>query len=90
MSLIVKWFDAGLEPKSEPDPAYPHGIDIDVSEGAKPTCSTALPYPARRIGHFMVTCDRCKVSAALTTAGRPDDPRSIRVPCAWRGKGRRR
>lgn len=85
MTLTVKWFDAGLEPKCDPDPAYPNGINVDLAGPAKPTCSTALPYPARRIGHFLVTCERCGFSAAITTAGRPDDPCAVRVPCKRRG-----
>jgi hypothetical protein len=79
--LNVKWFDAGMEPKETPNPKYPFGIDVDLSEGKHPTCSTALPYPARRIGHFKVSCDRCRLVIALTTAGRADDPRSIRIAC---------
>lgn len=81
MTLKFEWVDAGQEPQCAPNPAYPDGIDIDISAGAEPCCSVALPYPARRIGHYRVTCDTCGLSVAVTTAGRPDDPRSLKVAC---------
>lgn len=80
-NLEVKWIDRGVEPKCAPNPAYPEGIDIDASNGAQPTCSAALPYPAKRCGYFTVVCSVCKQSALITTAGRPDDPRSIKLAC---------
>jgi C4-type Zn-finger protein len=40
-----------------------------------------LPYPAKRCGLFLVICDKCGYSAAITTAGRPDDPRKVTLPC---------
>lgn len=40
-----------------------------------------LPYPAERCGVYLVTCDKCGYSAAITTAGRVDDPRSVTIPC---------
>lgn len=82
MSLLdVKWIDGKREPKCAPDPKYPHGIDIDISEGAVKTCETDLPYPADRCGHFLVNCLKCNLKVVVTTAGRPDDPRSIKVKC---------
>lgn len=82
MSLSVKWIDHGREPQCKPNPAHPSGIDIDMSEGQAATCETALPYPAKRCGVFMVHCDVCGLSAVITTAGRPDDPRSVKVGCS--------
>lgn len=81
MSLKVKWRDAGREPQCAPNPAYPDGIDLDLSQGAERTCSTNLPYPARRCGSYLISCKRCGQTFACTTAGRPDDPRSVKVAC---------
>jgi hypothetical protein len=77
----ITWHDSGREPQVAPNPASPEGIDIDMSGGAVPRCTTALPYPARRCGAYIVECQRCGFRGAVTTAGRPDDPRSVTVPC---------
>jgi len=84
-AIRVTWHDGGREPQCEPNPAYPKGIDLDVSLGAKNTCSVTLPYPAKRCGHFIVKCRACGTRIAITTAGRPDDPRSVRIPCSRDG-----
>lgn len=83
--LTVKWFDDHREPKSPPDPRYPNGIDLDISRGAK-SCSTALPYPAKRCGLYVITCDICGQRTIVTTAGRRDDPKSIKVACLAHAK----
>lgn len=96
-TLRVEWFDEGREPQHAPDPRYPNGIDIDqttheridVKSGTIDTfdpdrrsCFTFLrPYPAPRIGKFIVRCETCALLAIVTTAGRRDDPRSVRLPC---------
>jgi hypothetical protein len=77
----IEWKDAGREPQCAPNALYPDGIDIDASGGAARTCKVPLPYPAKRCGAYVVTCQRCGYRAAVTTAGRPDDPRSVRLPC---------
>lgn len=77
----IIWRDAGKEPQCAPNPDYPKGKDVDVSWGAKQTCKADLPYPARRIGAYVLKCRICGYTAGCTTAGRPDDPRSITVPC---------
>jgi hypothetical protein len=64
-----------------PDPAYPQGVDVDVSGGAENSCTAQLPYPAPECGHFLVRCRLCKYSVAVTAAGRPDDPRTLKMPC---------
>lgn len=80
MSLKVTWVDSGREPQCAPDPAYPDGKDVEVT-CVGPTCYSALPYPSPRCGYLVVKCEKCGMSMAITTAGRPDDPRSIRMPC---------
>lgn len=78
--LRFEWFDSGRSPKVKPNPKFPKGVDIDASVGLK-SCRTDLPYPAKRIGHYFVKCDVCGTTAVVTTAGRPDDPRSVTLPC---------
>lgn len=75
------WIDRHREPQCPPNPAYPDGVDADVTLGARPACRSALPYPAPRCGLYVVTCKLCGANCAITTAGRPDDPRSITLPC---------
>jgi hypothetical protein len=78
--LNVTWIDLGREPRLTPDPAYPDGRDIDLSQGRK-SCTTALPYPARRCGYYLLTCASCGLRAVVTTAGRSDDPRHAKLAC---------
>jgi hypothetical protein len=79
--FIVAWQDRHREPQDKPDPAYPEGVDLDISKGAT-SCKVLLPYPAARCGFYVVRCTLCDFSVAITTAGRPDDPRSVTIPCA--------
>lgn len=86
----IRWIDNGREPQCAPDPNFPEGKDIDMSDALQPgwpTCRTELPYPAKRCGLYVVTCRHCDLSVAITTAGRPDDPRSARVGCLQKAKG---
>lgn len=77
----IRWIDSGQYPKVQPNPAYPTGIDVVGVGGDEDGCRVALPYPAKRIGSYIVKCKLCGFRLALTTAGRPDDPRSVSVPC---------
>ncbi len=79
--MKVQWIDGKREPQSAPNPAYPSGIDLDVSGGAGKTCKVALPYPAKRIGSYVIECPVCGAKTACTTAGRADDPKSIKIAC---------
>ncbi len=81
-AIRVTWHDRGREPQCEPNPNYPTGIDLDASDGAKKTCVASLPYPAKRCGYFVVKCRACGTRVACTTAGRIDDPRTIKIACA--------
>jgi hypothetical protein len=84
-SFKINWIDSGREPKCAPNPAYPNGIDLDgAKELGGSTCKTDLPYPAKRCGYYYVECNICGYSLVITTAGRPDDPRSVLVPCKMR------
>lgn len=80
MTLYSRWHDSGHEPSCEPNPDFPHGVLVDFSVGL-PSCETLLPYPALRCGYFLVACTECTARVMVTTAGREDDPRAIRVAC---------
>lgn len=77
----IKWFDHKKEPTEKPNPKYPNGIDILTHIDNRPFCISNLPYPAKRCGVYVVTCQKCKMQVMVTTAGRPDDPRSISISC---------
>ncbi len=77
----IEWRDSGREPQCPPDPRYPDGIDVDGIAARAEGCKTALPYPAKRCGAYIVECTICGIRVGVTTAGRPDDPRSVRLPC---------
>ena len=80
-NLNVKWFDEGRDPVCAPDPSIPNGIDLDCSGGARRSCQVKLPYPAPRCGKHVVDCPVCGLVAIASAAGRPDDPRSLKVAC---------
>lgn len=77
----INWVDLHREPQCAPNPAYPDGLDIDATSAGTKTCHTALPYPAKRCGYYVIECKTCGLRVAVTTAGRPDDPRSITLAC---------
>lgn len=77
----IEWRDAGREPQCPSNPKYPKGIDLDCSEGAPQNCVVQLPYPAKRCGAYVAQCRICGYRVAATTAGRADDPRTIKVAC---------
>ena len=81
-SMKIEWKDSGREPQCPSDPIYPDGTNIRLAEYDAPTCVVDLPYPAPRCGVWLLTCEICGLATAVTAAGRPDDPRSVEVPCA--------
>jgi hypothetical protein len=81
MPFAITWMDAGRWPRVKPNPQYPDGKDISLAKPGQPSCKVDLPYPARRIGTYVVVCDDCGLSVGVTTAGRRDDPRSVELPC---------
>jgi hypothetical protein len=64
-----------------PNPLFPRGMAVDLTNGAAVACLATLPYPAECCGMMFVVCKKCGANAALTVAGRPDDPRSVKLPC---------
>jgi hypothetical protein len=83
--IKIHWNDGGREPQCAPNPDYPNGIDLDATSGAATFCMIELPYPAKRCGHYYLQCSLCGHNAIITTAGRPDDPRSVKLPCILSG-----
>lgn len=81
MTISVKWIDRFREPPQAPNPAYPNGRDIDLSQGVRHACLAELPYPAKRCGYYSVLCEKCGYTALITTAGRLDDPKTVKLPC---------
>lgn len=79
--MKVKFVDSGREPQCKPNPAFPHGMYVDLSKGAVRSCEVRLPYPAPRCGAMTVECEKCGVHAAVTVAGRSDDPHTVKVAC---------
>lgn len=71
-----------LKPATQPaNEAYPLGQAMDLTNGALPACLAKLKWPAEGVGTWMVTCLRCGFTAAITAAGRADDPTQVLVPC---------
>jgi hypothetical protein len=82
MGIGVIFLDSGREPTRRPNPAYPDGIDVDLRQHAlEAACCYNVPYPAPRCGAYHVKCEKCGYVAVITVAGRPDDPRTITMPC---------
>lgn len=79
----IRWHDSGREPQCPPNPAFPNGVHLDLAAGRAPgaRCVLDLPYPARRCGYYSITCRTCGLRVAVTTAGRPDDPCAVKLPC---------
>jgi hypothetical protein len=86
--FTIEWQDFGREPRVAPNPAFPDGIDLDISAGRIPSCRVELPYPAARCGAYRVECSLCGMAVVATTAGRPDDPRSLTMACNPKGQPR--
>lgn len=63
------------------DPRYPKGIAVPCPPEDKQFCFVELPYPAPECGFWLVSCSDCGSTAAITAAGRADDPVSFYMPC---------
>lgn len=80
LGIKVRFVDGRREPQCPPNPRYPEGRDIDISEG-RPSCKVDIPYPAPRCGLMMIECEDCDFKMGVTVAGRIDDPKTVRFPC---------
>jgi hypothetical protein len=79
----VTWSGGGDEPRVPPNPAFPNGRDVDFTGTDGGGCLVQLPYPAKGCGTYRIVCDECRADYGVTTTGRSDDPRSVKLPC-WR------
>jgi hypothetical protein len=79
MQFNIKFLTRHRKARIAPDPAFPKGRDIDP--GTRPACRADLPYPAECVGTWVVKCGYCGCTVAITAAGRPDDPKSLMIPC---------
>lgn len=77
----IRWAKRGDKARSPANPAYPAGMTVDLTGGRQPQCAVPLPYPAKEVGTWLVRCETCGFAAAVTAAGRADDPREVRLPC---------
>ena len=77
----VVFVDSGREPQCPPDPEFPNGMSLDLSNDKRPACGFEIPYPAPRCGMMLVTCPECGKKAGFTVAGRPDDVKFVVLPC---------
>lgn len=78
----VRWIDGRRWPRHPANPYFPHGIDLDFAGDKPPSCIVQLPYPAKRCGQYAIECRDCGLRVLVSTAGRADDPRSVRLACA--------
>jgi hypothetical protein len=74
--MHINWIDRGGKPTQAPNPEHPDGVDLDLTNDRQPFCQTELPYPAKRLGYYVIRCDVCGFTAMVSTAGRPD----VRAP----------
>ena len=81
MAFDVTWVDRKCDARCSPNPEWPAGIRLDMTRHGEGGCLYVLPYPAPRCGLYLITCRECGVAAAVTAAGRADDPVSVKLPC---------
>lgn len=80
-AIRIEWQPSGRgKARCAPDPTFPDGKDLDVSAGLQ-ACKIDLPYPAPECGYWIVRCAACGLKVAVTAAGRPDDPKTVKFPC---------
>lgn len=83
--IDVIFHDSGKRSTEKSDPEYPNGVPINLATVIQKSCTRNLPYPAPRCGHYAVQCQVCGFAAILTVAGRPDDPKTVTMPCKTKG-----
>lgn len=82
MTIDVKFIDEGRTATEKPDPKFPDGRDLNIAPHVlAKVCCRNLPYPAPRCGQYAIRCRVCGLTALVSVAGRPDDPRTITLAC---------
>lgn len=84
--LVATFYGSGRKPQCPPNPAYPNGMPVDISEGATRNCSVELTHPTASIGKWLVECPICGLTVLVTAAGRIDDPSSVKIACKLGGE----
>lgn len=79
--FVVRWVDSGREALCGANPNFLEGRDFDVSQGAERACVLDLPYPAPRVGHYIIECKVCRQQIGFLTSGLPSDPRRVKFAC---------
>ena len=79
--IVLEWVDFEREPQHPPNPDYPKGIVVDCAPDKFIKYLIPLPYPAPRCGAYTARCTVCNVKLGCTTAGRPDDPCTMKFSC---------
>lgn len=79
--IEVRFLSHGRKAQVAPNPDFPSGVDLDLTHGATRHCEAKLPYPAECLSIWVLHCLDCGFTAAITTAGRPGDPRSVKLAC---------
>lgn len=88
MTIDVSFIDSGRSPQEKPDPKFPDGRRIILTEHAlQKTCTRNLPYPAPRCGQYAIKCRVCGFTGLITVAGRTDDPNAVTIPCLEKRTG---
>ncbi len=82
MTIEVTFVDSGRVAREKPDPAFPNGKPVNCATNALvKTCTRNLPYPAPRVGSYLIRCLRCDWRGVISVAGRPDDPNMVTIQC---------
>jgi hypothetical protein len=79
--ISVRWLKRGDMAQHPANPAYPDGVIVDLTNGQSQHCPVPMKYPAPEVGTWFILCRTCGYRAAVTAAGRADDPREVRLPC---------
>jgi hypothetical protein len=79
----VTWIDRGRPPRCPANPEFPDGCDVKLTSAKSKSCTVKVPYPTghKNVGSWWITCQLCGLNVLVTAASRPDDPRSVTMPC---------
>jgi hypothetical protein len=92
----IRWIDRGHPPRQPANPHYPDGCNLNLTgdgeaklphpQEAEPKvdhCIAQLPYPSGHdnVGTWVLRCLICGSVTGVTAASRPDDARSVKIPC---------
>lgn len=47
--FTIAWLDRGREPTEKPNPAFPLGIDLDITQGQEPACKDGAALPCQAV-----------------------------------------